>query len=138
MTGATATLTKQDVDRLAREFEAAFARADIAAVTAFYTEDALIMPPDSAPVRGRPASEQRYRGMREQRGITALAFHPQEVVASGDLAYEVGTATVRREAPDGQASETAIKYLVAWRRHADGAWRIAVDIFNQDAPAAPA
>ncbi len=134
MTEATATLTKQEVDRFAREFEAAFARGDTAAITSFYTEDALIMPPDSAPVRGRPAIEQRYRGMREQRGITALAFHPQEVVASGDLAYEVGTATLRRDAPDGQASEMAIKYLVAWRRQADGAWRIAVDIYNRNTP----
>ena len=136
MTGATAALTKPDVDRLARAFEAAYARRDMAAAAGFYTEDALIMPPDREAARGRPAIEQLFRALWEQRGITALAIHSQEVVTAGDLAFDVGALTeLRSDSREGQASETAFKYLVVWRRQADGMWRIAVDIFNRNTPA---
>ncbi len=136
MTGATAALTKPEVDRLARAFEAAYARGDMAAAAAFYTEDALIMPPDREAARGRPAIEQNFRALREQRGITALAIHSQEIVTAGEFAFDVGAVTeLRSDSREGEASETALKYLAVWRRQADGMWRIAVDIFNRNAPA---
>jgi ketosteroid isomerase-like protein len=45
---AGATLDKQEVERLAREWEAAFRRGDMATLASLYAEDAKLMPPGSA------------------------------------------------------------------------------------------
>lgn len=132
MTGAT--LEKQEVTRLDQEFAAAFTRGDMATVASLYTEDALVMPPGSEAIRGRQAIEQFWRAAKEQMGIQTLSLHPQEVVASEDLAYEIGTATLQVATPQGPTTDTA-KYLVAWRRQMDGAWRLAADIWNNNTPA---
>lgn len=130
-----ATLDKQETDRLAREFAAAFNRGDMATVASFYAEDAKVMPPGSEVVQGRQAIEQFWRGAQEQMGVKEVTKNVQEVEASGDLAYEVGTATLKIEPPGGQAITALFKYLVVWKRQADGAWQLAVDIWNSNTPA---
>ncbi len=130
---AQATLDKQEVDRIAREFAAAFNRGDMATVASFYAENAKVMPPGSEVVQGRQAIEQFWRGAQEQMGVKEVTLNVQEVEASGDIAYEVGTATLKIEPPGGQATTAPFKYLVAWKRQADGAWRLAVDIWNSNA-----
>ena len=129
------TLVKQEVDRINREFVAAFNRGDMATVASCYAEDAKVMPPGSEVVQGRQAIEQFWRGVQEQMGVKEVTLDSQEVEASGDIAYEVGAATLKIEPPGGQATTVPIKYLVAWKRQADGAWRLAVDIWNNNAPA---
>jgi uncharacterized protein (TIGR02246 family) len=130
-----ATLVKQEVDRTNREFVAAFNRGDMATVASCYVEDAKVMPPGSEVVQGREAIEQFWRGVQKQMGVKEVTLDSQEVEASGDIAHEVGTATLKIEPPGGQAATVPIKYLVAWKRQADGAWRVAVDIWNSNAPA---
>jgi ketosteroid isomerase-like protein len=66
--------------------------------------------------------------------MTEATLTPQQVVASGDLANKVGTPALQIQAPGGQTTSTA-RYLVAWRRQADGRWGLAVDIWNTDAQA---
>ena len=133
-TMAGVTLTKQEAARLDQELAAAFTRGDMATVASMYTEDGVVMPPGSEAVRGRRAIEQLWRSLREQMGVQAVTISPQEVVASEDLAYEVGSADLHVATPQGEAIDT-VKYLVAWKRQADGAWRLAADIFNTNAPA---
>lgn len=132
---AQATLDKQEVDRLAREFAAAFNRGDMATVASFYVEDAKVMPPGSEVVQGRKAIEQFWRGAQEQMGVKEVTINVQEVEASGDIAYEVGIATLKIEPPGGQAITAPFKYLVVRKRQAGGAWPVTVDIWNSNTPA---
>jgi uncharacterized protein (TIGR02246 family) len=132
---AQATLDKQEVDRLAGEFAAAFNRGDMATVASFYVEDAKVMPPGSEVVQGRQAIEQFWRSAQEQMGVKEVTINVQEVEASGDIAYEIGTATLKIEPPGGQAITAPFKYLVVRKRQADGAWPLAVDIWNSNTPA---
>lgn len=129
MATAVTTMTMQELERLSRELEAAVARGDAATIASVYADDAVLMPPGFEAARGRPSVEQFWRAAF-QFGLKAVTLQPQEVVAAGDLAYEIGAGTARMETPDGQATETTSKYLLVWRRQPDGVWRIAADIWN--------
>jgi len=55
-----------------------------------------------------------------------------EVARSGDLAYENGTYDFVTTGKDGKTSDEKGKYLVIWKKQADGAWKVAVDMDNTD------
>ena len=55
------------------------------------------------------------------------------VSSGGDMAYTTGTNRVTFNTPDGKPMAIDGKAVVVWRRQKDGAWKCAVDIWN-DAP----
>jgi ketosteroid isomerase-like protein len=56
------------------------------------------------------------------------------VAKSGDLAYSVGTDTIRLTSPEGKPVEEHNKAVAVWRKGPDGSWRCAVDIWNSAEP----
>jgi len=53
-----------------------------------------------------------------------------EVSKSGDLGYTVGRYESRRIGPSGEPVVVNGSYVTIWRREADGAWKVALDIGN--------
>ena len=123
------------IDRLGKEFVDAFARGDFPAVARMYAEDAIAFPPDGDMVRGRVAIEALWRGASDT-GVKSMEFNVVDVVSSGNLAAETGTAVLHVQ-PSGQAETTAnFKYLVVWKK-TGAAWQLYRDIWNA-MPGAPA
>ena len=58
---ALATFDRQEIHRFARTFEELFYRGDAATMTSFYTQDAVIMAPDSEAVQGRQAIQEFWQ-----------------------------------------------------------------------------
>ena len=113
------------------KFGAAWGSKDAAAVTALYTANATLLPPNSARVTGSPAILEFWKG--------ALAAAPArgklttgEVEAHGDTAHEVGTYEL--SAADGVVVDKG-KYVVVWKREG-GQWKLHRDIWNSDMPPA--
>jgi uncharacterized protein (TIGR02246 family) len=119
------------LNKMAAEWAAAYNAKDAAKLAAFYTEDAVYMPPNAPMVRGRAAIEANFKKELTQ-GYTNLQLMPMESAISGAQAYEAGTATVT--APGGRKENG--KYLVAFKQ-VGGAWKISYDIHNADQPPAP-
>ena len=116
------------IEALTASYQAAARAGDTAAISALYTDDAVLQPSGKPAVRGRAAVDAYLATSYAE--PTELTFTTVDVVASeaGDLAYEVGTAVW----PDGPG-----KYLTVYRR-TDAGWRIAADTWSHDAPPTPA
>ncbi len=71
----------------------AYSRGDAAACAAFYASDATVLPGDRPVANGREEIEALFAGIFEQ-GVRKLTLIPGEVSCDGDLAYEIGTATL--------------------------------------------
>lgn len=123
------------LEKIGKVFSDAFNRGDFPAVARMYAEDAIAFPPDGDFVRGRAAIEALWKGAGDA-GMKSLEFTVVDVVSSGNLAAETGTALVKMQ-PSGQPEKTeTVKYLVVWKK-GPGGWQLYRDIWNSMA-AAPA
>jgi uncharacterized protein (TIGR02246 family) len=111
------------------KFSEAFARGDAKALSAMYTSDAIALPPDSEMIRGNEAIGEFWKATRDS-GVRGAALTTVEVGRSGDVAYEVGKVSLTIQ-PAGKEPTTAVaKYVVVWKRQADGSWKLHRDIWN--------
>jgi len=111
----------------------AFNRGDAAAVAALYTDDATVIPPNSAMVKGRQENQELWNSFLAM-GMTDVRLSVVEVGGSGDTAYEIAkySATIQ---PAGQAAMAdSGRSVVVWKRQADGTWKFHVDIWNSSMP----
>ncbi len=120
------------IDQASESYKQAVLAGDWEAWAAFYTQDAVIMPPGQPAVSGRDAIKAWGAAFP-----AIIEWTPKrvEVDGRGDLAYVRATfsMTVAVEGEAEPVSEQG-KYLEIWRKQPDGSWRIAVDIYNSDEP----
>ena len=113
---------------LETEWSSKFGAGDLDYVVNIHAADAIQLPPNAELVVGTEALRTAWSGMME--GLTASWESTAAVVsASGDMAWDYGTATVTT--PDGVT--TPMKYLVVWVRE-DGEWKVAADMFSANVP----
>ena len=128
---AEAAIRQADVD-----FATALNGGDMAKVMAFYTDDAVVLPPNAPPFRGKAAIQQFWTAF-----LATAKFHvtltPDNVMQSGDLATEVGhyDLTITPNG-GGPAAADSGKFAVTWKK-AGGKWLIAVDMFSSNNPPPP-
>lgn len=127
--------TEPALDKLAKEFEMAFNAKDAAKVASFYADDAVLMPPGHALVKGK-AAIQAYYAQEFKNADLKLQLRPTASAISGTTAYEAGTTLVNVTA-GGSTMKEAGKYLVVYKQVGSD-WKLAYDIFNSDQPPPPA
>jgi ketosteroid isomerase-like protein len=68
----------------------------------------------------------------------AISWQATQVGAasSGDMGYSAGTYQSSMKDAKGKPTSDHGKYATVWRKEADGSWKVVVDIFNTDMPAA--
>ncbi len=119
---------KATIEKLNDVWTAAFNKGDAAAVAALYTEDAYVLPPGSAMVKGRPAIEAFWRQAAQQ--MTDAKLTTVDVLPLGrSAAREIGTVTLKTKSQPPQ--EIVGKYVVVWRKVGRD-WKLATDIWNTD------
>ena len=102
---------------------------DWAAVAATYTEDAVLMPPNSPIVEGRANIQAYFEGFPPVRELTATNV---EVMGQGDTVYVRGTYTMTIAAEDAEAIMETGKYLEVRKKQPDGSWLLHRDMFSSD------
>jgi ketosteroid isomerase-like protein len=139
-TGAGVVLT--DLDRAAilrvdTTFELAVNAGSLDSVAALYTEDAALMPPGEPAVTGREAIRQ-YWGRVMDRYTLRYELGMDELQGRGDLAYQRGhyKLTASPKAKGGAAMSDQGKFVVVYRRGANGGWGVVIDMYNSDLPPA--
>jgi uncharacterized protein (TIGR02246 family) len=119
---------KATIEKLSDVWTAAFNKGDAAAVAALYTEDAYVLPPGSAMVKGRAAIEAFWRQAAQQMSDAKLTT--VDVLPLGrSAAREIGTVTLKSKSQPPQ--EVVGKYVVVWRKVGRD-WKLATDIWNTD------
>lgn len=109
-------------------FQEAFNKRDAASLAMVYTEDARLMPYNVPMLTGRAAIQSFWQA-GFTRGLSHIEKTPIEIQTLGDTAIEMSryVVTVGERKVQG-------KDMLVWRRGADGKWRIAADIWNNDQP----
>ena len=99
----------------------------------WFAPDAVIFPPDSVAVRGTDDMRIYYEEIRFD--PTRLNWEPSgaDVSDDGTVGMTWGTWRYMIVDPDGVEKASSGKYLTAWHRQGDGAWRVTADMGIMDA-----
>ena len=124
------TESLEAVRAVSAQFPEVYAQGDAAAVAALYTEDGMIMAPNSEIVTTHPDIEAFWQGVMDL-GVTELEIVPDEIEVYGDTAIERGN--VQLFLGDGTSVDT-VKYILVWKEQ-DGRWLLHRDMWNSNLPA---
>ena len=114
-----------------REIQAAEA-GDVEELLSLRTDDFTAMPPGQNPVSGKEAVFAFLSGMFEQVSLEETVVS-EEIVVSGDLAYDLGTFTgSATPKAGGDPMELDGKYVWIARRENDGSWKYAVQMWSDN------
>lgn len=112
-----------------REFERLANAGDAAGIAeTYYTEDATVLPPNTPPMSGRAAIREFWTGFIAALKPADVKLDTSHVEESGDLAYGTGSYSFTA----GGAPQSG-KFLVVFRRQADGSYKCVADAFSGNA-----
>jgi uncharacterized protein (TIGR02246 family) len=103
---------------------AASNQGDAAGLAELYADDAVLLPPDHEPIRGRAA----IRAFWDQGTDEGLEVSNLAVEANGNLGWLVGRYHL--PATDEEPADSG-KYVMCLKRQPDGSWKLTADIWNR-------
>ena len=119
----------------------AYAKAALAgdakAIAAMYTEDAMELPPNHPPVKGRAAIQAYYEAEFAGAKVSTFTLTHWESAVHGEAAFDVGgyTQTVTPAQAGAAGMNDTGKYTVILKK-VGSAWKVAYAIYNSDNPPA--
>jgi ketosteroid isomerase-like protein len=123
-----------EIDRVYQTFSRAYAEADVQLLMdSVYAPGGFYLPPGSPILRGQDQFRGQFSFLERFTGGRGpgpdISFDIVDRDVSGDLAYDIGVYTLR--SPLGPGDEPGRgKFIVIWKRNADGDWRIHADGFS--------
>jgi uncharacterized protein (TIGR02246 family) len=118
-----------------KEWSAAYLAGNGAAIGALYTTDGASIQPAGDPYSGRDGITKGYQAQLDTLAVTAREDITDEVIPAGDYAVEVGHFSYQATSKATKKPVSASgRYMVLWRKDADGVWRLHRDI-GSEAPA---
>ena len=131
---AADTKIEQALRDLDAQWSAAAAAKDLDKTVSFYSDDAVVMPPNEAAVTTKEGVRNLWKGLIDS--VTSVSWKATrvEMAKSGDMACLTGTYEMTMK--DGGKDKG--KYCEVWEKQADGQWKCGTDMFNSNLPASPA
>jgi ketosteroid isomerase-like protein len=135
-----AAAVRQSIEAGNAALIAALQKGDSLGAAAVYDDSGMVMPSEMPAAAGRAGIVSFWSGMSGMFTVSNMKLTVGDVVASGDLASETGRfeLTLTPKAKGGKPILDKGKYLVVWKKQADGSYKMLRDMWNSDAPAAPA
>jgi ketosteroid isomerase-like protein len=121
------TSDKEAINAARTARSTAIANRDAAAAAAVATEDGVMLPPNLPPRQGQAALREWFTNFPS----TSVTFTSIEIDGDNRIAYDRGTYA----ATSKEGTVTPGKYLWIWRKQGDGSWRVAIAMWNLNAPA---
>lgn len=115
------------------EWSKAAGAKDLEKTVSYYTDDAIILPPNLPTITGKQGARAMWQGMFSVPGFGGgWKATKVEVARSGDLGWVTGTYELSETDASGRPIVDQGKYLEVWRKQADGSWKCVADMFNTD------
>lgn len=131
----TRSADEATLKNLDAEWSKAAGAKDLDKTASYYSDDALVLPPNMAAIQGKPGARAMWQGMFSVPGFGGgWKVSKVEVARSGDLAYLTGTYELSETDANGKPVTDKGKYLEVWKKQSDGSWKCIIDMFNSDLP----
>jgi ketosteroid isomerase-like protein len=134
----------QPIEQLLRDLDAQWAKAaaakDVEQTIAYYSDDAIVLPPNATSAATKEAIRNVWKDMFASPGLV-ITWQPTRVQVgkSGEMAWVRGTYELTMNDASGKPIDDRGKYLEVWEKQTDGNWKCAADMWNSDlAASAPA
>jgi ketosteroid isomerase-like protein len=113
------------------DWAAATATGDLERALAYWTDDAIVLPPDQPAVVGKAAIRAYVQQAASIPGFS-ITWVPELAVVSetGDMGYIVERNRVTFNDATGALQTEFGKAVTVWRKQTDGTWRCVVDTWN--------
>jgi uncharacterized protein (TIGR02246 family) len=125
---------RRAVDAANARFREAVRLGKAAEIAALYAEDASLLPPNQAAVKGRENIQAYWRACLEM-GVKDVVLTTVDLDVLGDKVREIGIYVLKIWPEGKTAREDNGKYLVIWGKAADGSAKLEADIWNTSVPA---
>ncbi len=114
------------------QWSQAAAANDVERTIAFYSDDALVMPPNGVMAKDKGAERKAWSEILGPG--TNLSWTAGKIVSSkgGDMVYDVGIYTLITNPAKGKQTTDGGKYLAVWKKQADGKWKAVAATWNSD------
>jgi len=121
--------------KLDDEWSRAAGARDVDKTISYYSDDAVVMPPNIPTLAGKESIRTLWKSMLESPDFSG-GWKPTkvEVARSGDLAYVSGTYEFNEKDERGKPMTDKGKYLEVWKKQADRSWKCVADMFSSDLP----
>ncbi len=114
-----------------QRYTAAMDAGDIEGIVRLYAPDATRYPPNGGAVSGPEAMRAFAEGVASVLGFSLSATPISlEVSASRDMGYTLNLLELSVTGENGEPAVQWLRDFHAWRKGADGAWRIVEDIWH--------
>ena len=127
----------QSVEQLLRGLDGDWAKTaagkDLEQTVAFYSDDAVVFPPNSTSAATKEAIRNAWKEMFASPGFV-ITWQPTKVRVgkSGEMAWVNGTYESTMKDQSGKPINDRGKYLEVWEKQSDGNWKCAADMWNSD------
>jgi len=125
------------VEQLLHDLDAEWAKAaaakDVERTIAFYSDDAIVLPPNATSATSKESIRNAWKDMLASPGLV-ITWEPKKVKLgkSGEMAWVSGTYELTMNDASGKPTNDRGKYLEVWERQSDGNWKCAADMWNSD------
>ena len=127
----------QAVEQLLRDLDAKWAKAaaakDVEQTIAFYSDDAIVLPPNETSAATKEAIRNSWKAMLSSPGLV-ISWRPTKVQVGkgGEMAWVNGTYELTLNDANGKPTSDRGKYLEVWQKQTDGNWKCAADMWNSN------
>jgi uncharacterized protein (TIGR02246 family) len=133
-----ADTTEADVEAITAvfvEFDAAVAAGDADRILALYADDVVSMPPNSPARIGVDTMRAQMQEFADQY-TSELTSRVEEVEVAGDIAFAlVSWEQTTTPTAEGDATHEQGKWIVVFKRQADGSWKCWREMWSTYEPA---
>jgi ketosteroid isomerase-like protein len=127
----------QQVEQLLRDLDVEWAKVaatrDVDRTIAFYSDDAIVFPPNATSAATKEAIRNGWKEMFASPGFV-ITWQPARVQVgkSNEMAWVSGTYELTMNDASGKPTNDRGKYLEVWEKQTDGNWKCAADMWNSD------